>query len=366
MEQKNYYSERQLNLEELARDLEPMFKIYFGLMYGLQVKRTSIAPVIDLSDANLDCNISGQLALMWTWDVTECDDEATEQFKQIWTLLYLPELRVKFALSTPQLRHIGADEEIYQENRFMYVKVKNQELSVGLIEQTEPVLSKPDASKFILSQKFVKEAEHHSLVINADLAEKGNHLFWAVDLGDDIYELTDKARKLDISLNEVRYYSQPESLGKKDYAGKEAFWHFDGKELHASKGEYLSDKEACKIYLQHLGNVAPMKHPLPLVDANSVGIERFWLVAKSGDTNFLVSAHTGNIMVVDDENMTDLLGRAGSTSDLMDLIGSSEGISINTSSSDANAEGSITSEFIDRCEWGPNTQGAGYRVSIIF
>ena len=68
----------------------------------------------------------------------------------------------------------------------------------------------------------------------------------------------------------------------------------------------------------------------------------------------------------DDENMTDLLGRAGSTSDLMDLIGSSEGISINTSSSDANAEGSITSEFIDRCEWGPNTQGAGYRVSIIF
>lgn len=304
MEQKNYYSERQLNLEELARDLEPMFKIYFGLMYGLQVKRTSIAPVVYLYDAYLNLNNAGQLALMWTWNLIECEGGRNKQPKQAWTLLYLPALQVRFSLSALYVRHIGDDEEIYHENRFMYAKVKNQELSVGLIEQTEPVLSKPDASKFILSQKFVEEAEHHSLVINADLAEKGNHLFWAVDLGDDIYELTDKARKLDISLNEVRYYSHPESLSKKVYAGKEAFWHFDGKELHASKGEYLSDKEACKIYLQHLGNVAPMKHPLPLVDANSVGIERFWLVAKSGDTNFLVSAHTGNIMVVDDENMT--------------------------------------------------------------
>ena len=70
--------------------------------------------------------------------------------------------------------------------------------------------------------------------------------------------------------------------------------------------------------------------------------------------------------VYDDQNMTSLLERAGSSSDLMDLIGSSEGISINTSSSDANAEGSITSEFVSRCAWGPNTQGAGYRVSIIF
>ena len=307
MEQKNYYSERQLNLEELARDLEPMFKIYFGLMYGLQVKRTSIAPVVYLYDAYLNLNNAGQLALMWTWNLIECEGGRNKQPKQAWTLLYLPELRVKFALSTLQLRHIGADEEIYQENRFMYVKVKNQELSVGLIEQTEPVLSKFDALKFILAHKFVEEGCNSlvmSPLISVDLAEKDNHLFWAVDLGDDIYELTDKARKLDISLNEVRYYSHPESLGKKVYAGKEAFWHFDGKKLHASKGEYLSDKEACKIYLQHLGNVAPMEHPLPLVDANSVGIEQFWLVAKSGTMNFLVSAHTGKILMKDDKAMT--------------------------------------------------------------
>lgn len=307
MKPKNYYSERQLNLEELARDLEPMFKIYFELMYGLKVKRTSIAPVIDLSDACLAFNTSGQLALMWTWNVTEYEGERNKRRKQVWTLFFISELRVRVVLSTPYVQHIGADEEIYQENRFMYAKVKNQEWSVGLIEQTEPVLSKFDALKFILAHKFVEEGCNSlvmSPLISVDFAEKDNHLFWAVDLGDDIYELTDKARKLDISLNEVRYYSHPESLGKKVYAGKEAFWHFDGKELHASKGEYLSDKEACKIYLHHLGNVAPMKHPLPLVDANSVGIERFWLVAKSEDTNFLVSAHTGNIMVVDDENMT--------------------------------------------------------------
>ena len=300
MKQKNYYSERQLNLEELARDLEPMFKIYFGLMYGLQVKRTSIAPVIDLSDACLAFNTSGQLALMWTWNLIECEGGRNKQPKQAWTLLYLPALQVRFSLSALYVRHIGADEEIYHENRFMYVKVKNQELSVGLIEQTEPVLSKPDASKFILSQKFVEEAEHHSLVINADLAEKGNHLFWAVDLGDDIYELTDKARKLDISLNEVRYYSHPESLGKKVYAGKEVFWHFDGKELHASKGEYLSDKEACKIYPQRIWKEAPLEHPLPLVGAHSEGIERFWLVAKSGPMNFIVSAHTGMLYIGDE------------------------------------------------------------------
>lgn len=307
MEQKNYYSERQLNLEELARDLEPMFKIYFELMYGLQVKRTSIAPVIDLSDACLAFNTSGQLALMWTWNVTEYEGERNKRRKQVWTLFFISELRVRVVLSTPYVQHIGADEEIYQENRFMYAKVKNQEWSVGLIEQTEPVLSKFDALKFILAHKFVEEGCNSlvmSPLISVDLAEKDNHLFWAVDQGAAFYEVNSKAQELKISPKGVSYYSYPESLGKKDYAGKEAFWHFDGKELHASKGEYLSDKEACKIYLHHLGNVAPMKHPLPLVDANSVGIERFWLVAKSGDTNFLVSAHTGNIMVVDDENMT--------------------------------------------------------------
>ena len=127
MEQKNYYSERQLNLEELARDLEPMFKIYFGLMYGLQVKRTSIAPVVYLYDAYLNLNNAGQLALMWTWNLIECEGGRNKQPKQAWTLLYLPALQVRVVLSTPYVQHIGADEEIYQENRFMYAKVKNQE-----------------------------------------------------------------------------------------------------------------------------------------------------------------------------------------------------------------------------------------------
>ena len=181
MEQKNYYSERQLNLTDLERDLEPMFKAYFALNYGLKVKRTSIAPVIDLSGASLAFNTSGQLALMWTWNVTEYEGERNKRLKQVWALFFISELRVRVVLSTPYVQHIGADEEIYQENRFMYAKVKNQELSVGLIEQTELVLSKPDASKFILSQKFVEEAENHSLVINADLADiahtGGNALF---------------------------------------------------------------------------------------------------------------------------------------------------------------------------------------------
>ena len=47
-----------------------------------------------------------------------------------------------------------------------------------------------------------------------------------------------------------------------------------------------------------------MEHPLPLVDANSDGIERFWLMAKSGTMNFLVSAHTGKILMKDDKAMT--------------------------------------------------------------
>ena len=307
MKQKNYYSECQLNQADLVREFTPIFKSQFALAYGMQVKPISIVSVIDAIGASLEFDTKGHLALMWTWKVTACDNERNEPFKQVWTLLYMPQLQVQFTLFDPQVWLLDKEEEIYQENRFMYAKVKGDVWSVGLIEQTEPVLSKFDALKFILAHKFVEEQRHNLVMpslISADLVERGNHLFWSVANGSEFYELTDKARKLDVFPNEVRYYSYPECLGKKVYAGKEAFWHFDGKELHASKGEYLSDKEACKIYLHHLGNVAPMKHPLPLVDANSVGIERFWLVAKSGDTNFLVSAHTGNIMVVDDENMT--------------------------------------------------------------
>ncbi len=303
MEQKNYYSERQLNLTDLARDLEPMFRAYFALNYGLKVKRTSIAPVIDLSDACLAFNTSGQLALMWTWNVTEYEGERNKRRKQVWTLFFISELRVRVVLSTPYVQYIGADEEIYQENRFMYAKVKNQEWSVGLIEQTEPVLSKFDALKFILAHKFVEEGCNSlvmSPLISVDLAEKDNHLFWAVDQGAAFYEVNSKAQELKISPKGVSYYSYPESLGKKDYAGKEAFWHFDGGKLHESKGEYLSDKEACKIYPQRIWKEAPLEHPLPLVEAHSEGIERFWLVAKSGPMNFIVSAHTGMLYIGDE------------------------------------------------------------------
>ncbi len=139
-----------------------------------------------------------------------------------------------------------------------------------------------------------------SPLISVDLAEKDNHLFWAVDQGAAFYEVNSKAQELKISPKGVSYYSYPESLGKKDYVGKEAFWHFDGGKLHESKGEYLSDKEACKIYPQRIWKEAPLEHPLPLVGAHSEGIERFWLVAKSGPMNFIVSAHTGMLYIGDE------------------------------------------------------------------
>ena len=303
MEQKNYYSECQLNQADLVREFTPIFKSQFSLAYGMQVKPISIVSVIDAIGASLEFDTKGHLALMWTWKVTACDNERNEPFKQVWTLLYMPQLQVQFTLFDPQVWLLDKEEEIYQENRFMYAKVKGDVWSVGLIEQTEPVLSKFDALKFILAHKFVEEQRHNLVMpslISADLVERGNHLYWSVANGSEFYELTDKARKLDVFPNEVRYYSYPECLGKKVYAGKEAFWHFDGGKLNQSKGEYLSDKEACKIYPQHIWKDAPFEHPLPLIGAHSEGIERLWLVAKSGPMYFIVSAHTGMLYVEDD------------------------------------------------------------------
>lgn len=72
----------------------------------------------------------------------------------------------------------------------------------------------------------------------------------------------------------------------------------------------------------------------------------------------------------DDQEITDLLSRTGNSVDLMTLIGSESGISINTSSSDANAEGSITGEYIESCTLGASqadgTGGSYYPVTINF
>ncbi len=83
-------------------------------------------------------------------------------------------------------------------------------------------------------------------------------------------------------------------------------------------------------------------------------------ITRQGDTLRVEASY------FDDQNTTNLLSMAGSTADLMDLIGSSTGITINKSSDDPNAEGSITSKYVVGCTWGPNTQGAGYKVSITF
>ena len=188
----------------------------------------------------------------------------------------------------------------------MYAKVQPDinDWYVGMIEQTEPVLSEEDALKFICSHWFVEEKRYDdalSSALKVSLAGRDNSLFWVADnLEREFYELDAKAQKLDAYNMWVRIYAQPECLGKKVYAGKEAFWHFDGKKLHESKGEYLSDKEACKIYPQRIWKEAPLEHPLPLVGAHSEGIERFWLVAKSGPMNFIVSAHTGMLYIGDE------------------------------------------------------------------
>ena len=134
----------------------------------------------------------------------------------------------------------------------MYAKVQPDinDWYVGMIEQTEPVLSEEDALKFICSHWFVEEKRYDdalSSALKVSLAGRDNSLFWVADnLEREFYELDAKAQKLDAYNMWVRIYAQPECLGKKVYAGKEAFWHFDGKKLHESKGEYLSDKEACK------------------------------------------------------------------------------------------------------------------------
>ncbi len=310
MKQKNYYSERQLNLDELLAQLSPLVKIHFGIGFGLQIKLAKITPVIDVKGLCQEFDSEGKLALMLTWQVEECDEVVYKHIQWVYSLFYLPELKWYHSLHAPEVWLLDKAEIIYQEDKFMYAKVQPDinDWYVGMIEQTEPVLSEEDALKFICSHWFVEEKRYDdalSSALKVSLAGRDNSLFWVADnLEREFYELDAKAQKLDAYNMWVRIYAQPECLGKKVYAGKEAFWHFDGKKLHASKGEYLSDKEACKIYLQHLGNVAPMEHPLPLVDANSVGIERFWLVAKSGTMNFLVSAHTGKILMKDDKAMT--------------------------------------------------------------
>ncbi len=70
----------------------------------------------------------------------------------------------------------------------------------------------------------------------------------------------------------------------------------------------------------------------------------------------------------DNDNVTNLMSRAGA-SDIYTLIGAEKGISFNTSSSDDDAEGSITTEYIAGCKLG-NSQANGnesvYPITISF
>ena len=76
---------------------------------------------------------------------------------------------------------------------------------------------------------------------------------------------------------------------------------------------------------------------------------------------FVFSRHGNTLRVevskFDDSDMSNLFALTGSTNDIFDFFGASQGISINTSSSDSNAEGSITSEYVVSCTLGGSLVG---------
>ena len=144
MEKKVYYSERNVDINELVKNLSGVERLSLAFSADAEA---------EIEDVRLVLDKENNIALMFS--VNLCKEESVSSEK-VWSLFYLPNLTLRYYKKRPEVTVAGGNADIWQETEFMYAHLRGQNLWVGLIKPVAPVLSTSKADLFIRSTQFVE------------------------------------------------------------------------------------------------------------------------------------------------------------------------------------------------------------------
>lgn len=297
MEKKVYYSERNVDINELVKNLSGVERLSLAFSADAEA---------EIEDVRLVLDKENNIALMFS--VNLCKEESVSSEK-VWSLFYLPNLTLRHCKKRPEVTIADGNADIWQETEFMYAHLRGQNLRIGMIKPVAPVLSVYKADLFIRSTQFVEWHDDVSPFVNRFRVFPvclDGRLYWGVSgfKSHEGYEITDKVSKVFLQSEGRRIYRVPSYIGKASYGGSApAFWHFDGQALHRSRKAYISSSEAKEIFLNSGFRGTLCTQFKPLVGGDNGGFERFWKIAYEGEINYLVSAHTGKLELVNYFNL---------------------------------------------------------------
>ena len=129
MEKKVYYSERNVDINELVKNLSGVERLSLAFSADAEA---------EIEDVRLVLDKENNIALMFSFNL--CKEESGLAEK-VWSLFYLPNLTLRYYKKRPEVTVAGGNADIWQETEFMYAHLRGQNLRVGLIKPVAPVLS---------------------------------------------------------------------------------------------------------------------------------------------------------------------------------------------------------------------------------